>query len=150
MKRYREEKLYEEKVIEISRVSRTVKGGKRISFRALVIVGNRAGKVGVGIGKAKEVALAIKKAVSSAKKNFREIKINESGSIGHEVLSQFGPAKVLLRRAPEGTSIIAGGVVRAVCELSGVKNLVAKSFGSNNKINTAQATIRGLVRAGEK
>ncbi len=150
MERYREDKLYEEKVIEISRVSRTVKGGKRISFRALVIVGNRAGKVGVGIGKAKEVALAIKKAVSFAKKNFQEIRIDENGSIGHEVLSHFGPAKVLLRRAPEGTSIIAGGVVRTVCELSGVKNLVAKSFGSNNKINTAKATIKGLVKAGEK
>lgn len=142
-----QDKTFEEKVIEISRVSRTVKGGKRIAFRALVIVGDKNGKVGIGLGKANDVSQSIRKATSSAKKRLYEIKINEKGTIGKEVLATFGSSKVLLRPAPEGTSIIAGGVVRAVSELAGVKNLVTKSLGSNSKINTARATVTGLVKA---
>ena len=142
-----QEKAFEEKVIEISRVSRTVKGGKRIAFRALVIVGDKNGKVGIGLGKANDVSQSIRKATSSAKKRLYVIKINEKGTIGKEVLATFGSSKVLLRPAPEGTSIIAGGVVRAVSELAGVKNLVTKSLGSNSKINTARATLTGLVEA---
>jgi small subunit ribosomal protein S5 len=141
--------IFDEKVIEIERVSRTVKGGKRISFRALIVVGDRNGRVGVGIGKGVEVALAIKKASSYAKKHLKQIKTNNNGTILREVTFKYGSAKVLLRPAPEGTSIIAGGVVRAVSELAGIRNLVTKSFGSDNKINTAMATLDGLVEAGQ-
>lgn len=148
MQEIKTDSIYEEKVIEISRVSRTVKGGKRISFRALVIVGDKNGKVAIGVGKATEVAVAIRKAVSYAKKHLIDIKISEKGSIMREVMSDFGSARVMLKPAPEGTSIIAGGVVRSVCELSGIKNLVAKSIGSNNKKNIAEATVKGLVEAG--
>lgn len=142
-----EEKNFEEKVIQISRVSRTVKGGKRISFRALVIVGDKVSRAGIGLGKAGDVSMAIKKAVSSAKKSMKTVSLNEIGTIGRERTSVFNGAKVLLRPAPEGTSIISGGVVRAVAELSGVKNLVSKSYGSNNKINLAKATLNGLIEA---
>ena len=142
-------KNFEEKVISIDRVSRTVKGGKRINFRALVIVGDRNGQVGVGLGKASEVANSIKKAVTAAKKHMVSIKISDKGSIGREILSDLGSASILLKPAPEGTSIIAGGVVRAVAELSGIKNLVAKSYGTNNKINCAKATLAGLIEAGK-
>jgi len=142
-----EEKIFEEKVIEISRVSRTVKGGKRISFRALVIVGDKNSRAGIGIGKASDVSAAIKKAVSSAKKKLSSVELNENKSIKREVTSVFNGAKILMRPAPEGTSIISGGVVRSVAELSGVKNLVAKSFGSNNKINLAKAALNGLLEA---
>lgn len=141
----RQDKHFEEKVIEIKRVSRTVKGGKRIGFRALVIVGDKAGNVGIGLGKSIEVASAIRKASSRAKKKMQKIEITKHGSIRKEVMSQFGSAKILLRPAPEGTSIIAGGVVRSVAELSGIKNLVSKSMGSNNKINMAKATVKGLL-----
>lgn len=144
-----EKKHFEEKVIEIARVSRTVKGGKRIGFRALVVVGDKQGKVGIGLGKSVEVAGAIKKAVNQAKKTMIKANINEKGSIKREIDAHFGAAKVIMRPAPEGTSIIAGGVVRSVCELAGIKNLVAKSLGSNNKINCAKATIQGLIEAGK-
>ena len=140
-------KTFEEKVIQISRVSRTVKGGKRISFRALVIVGDRKGRVGIGVGKANEVASAIRKAATKGKKNLVSIRIKDNGSIYREVLSCEGSAKVLLRPAPEGTSIIAGGVVRAVAELSGIRNLVTKSLGTSNKINVAKTTLNGLIEA---
>lgn len=148
MQEVKNDSLYEEKVIEISRVSRTVKGGKRISFRALVIVGDKNSKVAIGVGKATEVAVAIRKAVASAKKHLNVIKISNKGSIMREIMSDFGSARVMLKPAPEGTSIIAGGVVRSVCELSGIRNLVAKSIGSNNKKNIAEATIKGLIEAG--
>lgn len=149
MEENRQAKTFEEKVIEISRVSRTVKGGKRISFRALIIVGDKNGRVGMGIGKANEVATAIKKGANNAKNDLKTISINKAGSILKEVLVKEGSANVLLRPAPKGTSIIAGGVVRTVCELSGVTNLVTKSLGSNNKINVARVTIKALVEAGQ-
>jgi len=139
-----EDKMFEEKVIEISRVSRTVKGGKRISFRALVIVGDRNGKVGMGIGKATDVSASIKKGTAQARKKLHRVFLTETGSIIKEVDISLNAAKILLKPAPEGTSIIAGGVVRSVCELSGIKNLVSKSFGSNNKINIARATLKAL------
>jgi len=138
----------EEKVLEISRVARTVKGGKRIAFRALVIVGDRAGRVGVGIGKAADVSFAIRKAASSARRKMKKIQINEKGTIAKELISVYNSSTVLLKPALEGTSIIAGGVVRSVCELAGIRNLVAKSLRSNNKINTAKATLKGLIEAG--
>ncbi len=139
--------IYEEKVIEISRVSRTVKGGKRIAFRALVIVGDKKGQVGIGLGKAGDVSQSIKKATAAAKKRLKKIEIDNRGTIYREVIARFNSSRVLLRPAPEGTSIIAGGVVRAVAELAGIKNLVAKSLGSSNKINSARATINGLIEA---
>jgi len=143
-----EKKHFEEKVIEIARVSRTVKGGKRIGFRALVVVGDKQSRVGIGLGKSSEVAGAIKKAVNQAKKKMIDVKINDHGTVLKETMIKFGSAKVIMRPAPEGTSIIAGGVVRSVCELAGIKNLVAKSLGSNNKINSAKATVLGLVESG--
>ena len=143
------EKIFSEKVIEINRVSRTVKGGKRIRFRALVIVGDKNGRVGLGIEKANDVSQAIKKAVTYAKKHLSFVIINERGSIKRDVTTEHGAAKVILRSAPEGTSIIAGGVVRAVAELAGFKNLVAKSIGSSNKINVALATMKGLGKASQ-
>ena len=139
--------VFTEKVIELNRVSRTVKGGKRIGFRALVIVGDKQGRAGIGIGKANDVSASIQKATSQAKKSMKNIKTTKNGSISKEVMSSFNSSKVLLRPAPEGTSIIAGGVVRAVAELAGVRNLVAKSLGSSNKINTARATLKGLMEA---
>ncbi len=142
-----QERLYDERVLDIARVSRTVKGGKRISFRALVVVGDRNGKIGLGVGKGTEVSIAIKKASNKAKKSLYEIKLNEKGSILREIISRYGTSKVMMRPAPEGTSIIAGGVVRSVAELAGVKNMVAKLYGSNNKKNTAKATLEGLVKA---
>ncbi len=145
-----EEKLFEEKVIEVSRVSRTVKGGKRISFRALIIVGDKNGKVGMGLGKANDVSVAIRKAGDQAKKRMVKINLNEAGSINREITINLNSAKILMKKAPEGTSIIAGGVVRSVCELAGVKNLVSKSYGSNNKINIARATIEALKRSSER
>jgi len=146
----REEKIFEEKVIEVSRVSRTVKGGKRISFRALVIVGDKVSKVALGLGKANDVSIAIRKAVDSAKKHLEKIKITEQGSIVKEVTVNINSAKILLKSAPEGTSIIAGGVVRSVCEAAGIRNLVSKSYGSNNKVNIARATIAALIKSGEE
>lgn len=145
-----EEKLFEEKVIEVNRVSRTVKGGKRISFRALVIVGDKISKVGMGLGKAGDVSIAIRKASESAKKHLVKMKITESGSIKREISVNINSAKIIMKPAPEGTSIIAGGVVRSVSELAGIKNLVSKSFGSNNKVNIARATIEALRRSTEE
>jgi small subunit ribosomal protein S5 len=143
------EKAYDEKVLEIARVSRTVKGGKRISFRALVAVGDRNGKVGVALGKGAEVATAIKKASSRAKKNLKLVSLNENSSIFREITYTFGSSTVLLRPASQGTSIIAGGVVRSVAELAGVKNLVAKLYRSNNKKNTAMATLKALLKSSQ-
>lgn len=141
------EKVYDEKVLEIARVSRTVKGGKRISFRALVAVGDKNGRVGVSLGKGVEVATAIKKASNRAKKNIKNVKLNDNSSILREVTFSYGSSTVLLKPAPQGTSIIAGGVVRAISELAGIKNLVAKVYKSNNKKNTAYATLGALLKA---
>ena len=146
----RQDKLYDEKVLEIKRVSRTVKGGKRISFRAIVAVGDKKGKVGVSSGKGVEVATAIRKAASKAKKNLVNITLNDYKSILREVSVQIGTSSVLLRPAPQGTSIIAGPVVKAVAGLAGVENLVTKLYGSNNKKNTAFATVKGLIKSGTK
>lgn len=139
----REPKEYEERVIEIARVSRVVKGGRRIRFRALVVLGNRAGKVGMGVAKANEVAEAVKKAATNAKKHIKVIPII-NGSIPHEVYAKHGGAKIMLKPAASGTSIVAGGSVRSVAELSGITDLLAKSLGSSNKINNVTATIKAL------
>lgn len=137
------DKEFEERVVEIDRVSRTVKGGKRMRFRALVVVGNKKGKVGMGIGKAGDVQGAIKKAVTHAKKHLIVVPIvNET--IAHEVTMKYGAAIVFLKPAPAGTSIIAGGPVRAVIELAGIRNILSKIIGSTNKINNVRATLQTL------
>jgi len=134
---------FEEKVIQVDRVSRTVKGGKRMRFRALVVIGNRKGKVGAGIGKAQEVLTAVQKAVAKAKKNIIEVPIIND-TIPHEVKVSYGSSEILFKPAGSGTSVIAGGSVRAVLELAGIKNVLSKIIGSSNKINNVKATLIAL------
>lgn len=134
---------FEEKVIQIDRVTRVVKGGRRMRFRATVVVGNKAGRVGVGIEKGNEVMTAVQKAVASAKKNMIDVTLKGT-TIAHEVSGRKGGAYVFLKPASEGTGVIAGGAVRAVLESAGVHDILSKMIGSNSKINNAYATILAL------
>jgi small subunit ribosomal protein S5 len=134
-----------ERVVEINRVAKVVKGGRRFSFTALVVIGDEVDRVGVGYGKAREVPLAISKAVDDAKKNLFSIP-KKGTTITHEILGEYGAARVLLRPASEGTGVIAGGGVRAVLELGGVRDILAKSLGTTNPINMLKATVNGLRR----
>ena len=134
-----------DRVVAIKRVSKTVKGGRTMRFSALVVVGDGNGHVGVGLGKAGEVPEAIRKGKEAAVKSLVEIPIDENKSIPHDFIGKFGSASVLLKRAPEGTGIIAGGPARAVVELAGIKNIRTKSLGSNNKTNVVLATVAGLT-----
>ena len=134
-----------DKVVAIKRVSKTVKGGRTMRFSALVVVGDGNGHVGVGTGKAGEVPEAIRKGKEAAMKSLVEVSIDENRSIPHDLTGKFGSSSVLLKRAPEGTGIIAGGPARAVLELAGYKNIRSKSLGSNNKTNVCLATLAGLA-----
>ena len=133
-----------EKVVTIKRVTKVVKGGRNMRFTALVVVGDGNGHVGAGLGKATEIPEAIRKGKEDAIKNLVSVALDDSNSITHDFIGNFGSASVLLKRAPEGTGIIAGGPARVVCELAGIKNIRTKSLGSNNKQNVVLATIAGL------
>ena len=139
-----EPKEYEETVVEINRISKTVKGGRRMRFSALIVIGNKKGKYGFGTGKAAEVPDAIKKALESAKKNTASFKIVKGDTIPHEVVGKYGACQVFLKPAPEGTGIIAGGPVRAILELAGIRNVYSKVYGSRAPINIIRATHNGL------
>ncbi|MBO5158137.1 MAG: 30S ribosomal protein S5 [Lachnospiraceae bacterium] len=133
-----------EKVVTIKRVTKVVKGGRNFRFTALVVVGDRNGHVGAGLGKAAEIPEAIRKGKEDAMKNLISVALDENNSIPHDYVGNFGSASVLLKKAPKGTGVIAGGPARAVIELAGIKNIGTKSLGSNNKQNVVLATIDGL------
>ena len=139
-----EPKEFEERVVFINRVSKTVKGGRRMKFTALVVIGDRKGRYGFALGKAAEVPDAIKKATEAAKKNLFKLHLVKGNTISHEVVGKFGACNVYLKPAPEGTGIIAGGPVRAVLELAGVQNVCSKVYGSRAPINIVRAVNQGL------
>jgi small subunit ribosomal protein S5 len=136
---------FEEKVVGIKRISKTTKGGRHMRFSALVVIGDKNGKVGYGVGKSTEVPNAIKKAIKNARKNIVEIIMNKRFTLYHEIMGHHGASRVLLKPAPEGTGIIAGGAIRAVIELVGFKDIYTKNKGSNTALNMVQATINGLI-----
>ena len=139
-----EDSEYQERVVFIHRVSKTVKGGRRMSLLALVVVGDGKGNVGVGMGKSAEVPLAIQKGVDDAKKNMFHVPVTDEGTIPHEVEGHFGAGRVLIKPAIEGTGVIAGGLVRPLFELAGIRNVLSKSLGSSNALNIVKAAAEGL------
>ncbi|MCA9347927.1 30S ribosomal protein S5 [Candidatus Saccharibacteria bacterium] len=138
-----EEKQFDERVININRVARVVKGGRRFRFQALVVVGDKKGKVGVGVSKGADVTAAVTKATDVAKKNLVKVELHK-GTLPHDAEAKVGGAHILIKPASAGTGLIAGGVVRTVLEVAGVQNVLSKSLGSSNKINTSYATIKAL------
>ena len=143
MQRNEQVSEFKEKLVAVNRVSKTVKGGRNMRFSALMVVGDENGRVGCGMGKAVEIPEAIRKGTEDAKKNMINVPLNGT-TIPHEVVGVFGTARVKMLPAPEGTGVIAGGPVRDVLEACGIKNIVTKSIGSNNKINVVRATLEGL------
>jgi len=141
---------YEEKVIQIKRVTKVVKGGKKMTFRAIVILGDTKQKVGLGVGRADDVSLAIQKAVVNGKKNLISVPATRQQSVPHMVNLSYGATKVMLRPAARGTGVIAGGAVKTVLELAGIKNILSKQYGARNILNTAKATIKALIFLNEK
>ena len=139
-----EEKLYDEKVVKISRVAKTVKGGKRVRFTALVVIGDGKGKFGYGLGKSNEVPDAIKKALASAKRNLFKMSIAKGDTVTHSVMGHFGATSVFLKPAPAGTGLVAGGAVRSILELAGIKNIYSKIYGSRTQTNVVKATVDAL------
>ena len=135
---------FKDKLVSINRITKVVKGGRRFAFSALVVVGNYAGSIGLGYAKAKQVPDAIRKATQTAKNNLFRVPLRDGRTLHHDVLSKEGAGKVLLRSAPSGTGIIAGGPIRAACEVVGIKDVVAKSLGSSNPINVLKACLKGL------
>jgi small subunit ribosomal protein S5 len=138
------ETTWQERVVQIRRVSKVVKGGKKLSFRAIVVVGNERGQVGVGVGKASDVIGAVKKGVADGKKHLIDVPITKASSIPHPTSGIGGAAKVMMRPAAPGTGVIAGGAVRTVLELAGVRNILAKQLGSGNPLNNARAAVNAL------
>lgn len=139
----REKPEFEQKLLDLARVTRVVKGGRRFRFRATLVIGDRKGRVGVGVSKGSDVSDAIEKAYNDAKKSMINVRMN-GNTIAHDVLKKLGSARVMLKPAPEGRGIIAGGAVRAVVDLAGIRDIVSKSMGTSNKLNVARATIEAL------
>nr|YP_010171017.1 ribosomal protein S5 [Chondria tumulosa]QSD57158.1 ribosomal protein S5 [Chondria tumulosa] len=135
---------WEEKVVQVKRVTKVVKGGKKLSFRAILVIGNDNGKIGVGIGKATDVIGAVKKGIADAKKHIINIPLTKSYSIPHPIYGRSGAATIILRPSATGSGVIAGGSIRIVLELAGIKNILAKQLGSKNTLNNARATINAL------
>ncbi len=135
---------WQERVVQIRRVSKVVKGGKKLSFRAIVVVGNERGQVGVGVGKASDVIGAVRKGVADGKKQLVDVPLTKSNSVPHPTIGRGGSASVMLRPAAPGSGVIAGGAVRTVLELAGVKNALAKQLGSDNPLNNARAAVNAL------
>lgn len=136
---------YEEKVVGVKRISKTTKGGRSMRFSALVVIGDKKGLVGFGMGKSIEVPVAIKKALKNAKNNMYKIKMNKNFTLFHETIGKYGAGRVMLKPAKEGTGIIAGGPIRVVLELSGFKDVYSKNLGKNTSINMIRATLEGLL-----
>ena len=134
----------EERVVSINRVSKTVKGGRRMQLTALVVVGDGNGRVGLGLGKSQEVPNAIKKGVEDATKNMFSVPLTDEGSVPHEIMGEYGAGRVLIKPAVPGTGVMAGGPVRAIMELAGVKNVITKSLGTSNAMNIVKAAAEGL------
>lgn len=145
MQRYEQVSEFKERLVAVNRVSKTVKGGRNMRFSALMVVGDENGRVGCGMGKAVEIPEAVRKGTEDAKKSMITVPMNGT-TIPHEVVGVFGTGKVKMLPAPEGTGVIAGGPVRAVLEAVGIKDIVTKSIGSNNKINMVRATLAGLAQ----
>ncbi len=143
--REREKPEFEQKMVDLARVTRVTKGGKHMSFRALIVLGDRRGRVGYGVAKGNDVTLAVSKAVDQAKKKIFKVNLNQ-GTIPHRVIAKFKAARVLLKPAPRGTGIKAGGPVRVVLEMAGAENVVGKMLGSSNKINNVKCTYEALMK----
>jgi len=140
----KDDSSWEEKVVQVKRVTKVVKGGKKLSFRAIIIIGNEKGQIGVGVGKASDVIGAVKKGVNDAKKHIISIPLTKSYSIPHQIYGISGAAKIILKPSATGSGVIAGGSTRTVLELAGIKNILAKQLGSNNTLNNARAALNAL------